>query len=439
MRRRTILIIAIAVVVVVASLAIGLVQLRAQGAADLPVLTPEQLLTNVAQKAPSNAAVSGRVAWTNNLTGLQLLSLAGQALPDVSSLLQSGSGQVWVEKDKARLEVKGPGSNTVLVVSGTSAWVYLPATNTATEYTLPAVSAPQRALADPSAMIAGMVQKLAPTATLAVNGQEDIAGQTCYILTLIPTAPDTVFGSVRVDVDGTTFLPLRVQVFAKGADQAVLSLGFTDISYDAIPDATFAFQPPAGATVEHKAATIPAGAMKGGADKTRVATPPESLSLADAAVKAGLSVLSYQGTDSALSFEGAYVIPAFEAPAIDPAALLGGQLFGQGASSQVSPADTSAGPGQTMNVGPIVVLRYGQGFGTLALAEIKVPAAQSSQLTQILTLVPGLKSTTADGASVYQFATQLGSVAVWQKGDLVLVAAGSVGQTDLMGFVSAVR
>jgi len=76
----------------VASLAIGLVQSRAQGAADLPVLTPAQLLTKVAQSAPSVAAVSGKVAWTNNLAGLQLLALAGQASPGLSSLLQGGSG-----------------------------------------------------------------------------------------------------------------------------------------------------------------------------------------------------------------------------------------------------------------------------------------------------------------------------------------------------------
>ena len=272
-----------------ASLAIGLVQLRAQGAADLPVLTPEQLLTNVAQNAPSIAAVSGKVAWTNDLTGLELLTLAGQASPGLSSLLQGGSGQVWVEKDKARLEVAGRAGNTVLVVSGTSAWVYLPETNTATEYTLPSVSEPHQTLPDPSAMIAGMVQKLAPTATLAVNGQEDVAGQTCYILTLTPTAPNTVFGSVKVDVDGKTFLPLRAQVFAKGADQAVLSMGFTDISYDAIPDSTFTFQPPAGATVQHETITLPSEAMEGVAEKAHAAAP-ESLSLADAAAEAGFSV-----------------------------------------------------------------------------------------------------------------------------------------------------
>lgn len=273
MRRRTIVIIAVAVVAVVASLAIGLVQLRAQGAADLPAMTPAQLLTSVVQNAPSTAAVSGKVAWTNDLTGLELLSLAGQASPGLSSLLQGGSGQVWVEKDRARLEVVGQAGNTVLVVSGTSAWVYVAADNTATEYTLPALSEPQQTLADPSAMIAGMVEKLAPTATLAVNGQEDVAGQACYVLTLTPTAPNTVFGFVKVDVDGTTFLPLRAQVFAKGADQAVLSVGFTAISYDAIADGTFDFQPPAGATVEHEAITLPSEAVAGGAEKAHAAAP----------------------------------------------------------------------------------------------------------------------------------------------------------------------
>jgi len=342
-----------------------------------------------------------------------------------------------VEKDRARLEVQGQGGSTVLVVSGASAWVYLPATNSATEYTLPAASGSHQTLPDPSAMIAGMIEKLAPTATLGVRGQEDVAGQACYILTLTPTAPNTVFGSVKVDVDGKTFLPLRAQVFAKGADQAVLSLGFTDISYDATPDSTFAFQPPAGATVQHEAVTLSGEAMEGSAEKAH-ATPPEALSLADAATKAGFPVLSYEGADSALVFQGAYVIPAFKAPAMDPAARLGGGLFGQGASTQIPSADSTSGTAQTMSIGPIAALRYGQGFGTVALAEIKVGAEQSSQLTQILAFVPGVAATTVDSASAYQFATQLGSVAVWQKGDLVLVADGSVSQADLMSFASAV-
>jgi outer membrane lipoprotein-sorting protein len=438
MRRRTILIIAVAAVLVVASLAIGLVQSRAQGAADLPALTPSQLLTKVAQSAPSVPAVSGTVAWTNNLTGLELLSLASQASPGLSSLLDGGTGQVWVAKDKARLEVPGQGGNTVLVVSGTSAWVYVPSANTATEYTFPTESQSQQALPDPSAKIAAMIEKLAPTATLAVSGQETVAGQACYILTLTPTAPNTVFASFKVDVDGNTFLPLRAQVLAKGSDQAVLSLGFTAVSYDAIPDGTFAYQPPVGATVEHKPVTLPSGASDGSAAETTHAAP-QPLSVDDAAAKAGFPVLSYQGTDTALPFQGAYVVPAFDAPMIDPASLIGGRLFGQGASALIPSTTSSPDSGQTMSVGPIVAMRYGQGFGTVALVELKPSAQQSAQLTQLLGLVPGLTSTTVDGAPVYQFATQLGSAALWQKGDLVLIAVGSVSQTDLLSFVSSVR
>ena len=52
---------------------------------------------------------------------------------------------------------------------------------------------------------------------------------------MTPTATDTALGSVQAAIDGKTYVPLQLQVFAKGDTSAVLQFGFTSVSYDAVP------------------------------------------------------------------------------------------------------------------------------------------------------------------------------------------------------------
>jgi hypothetical protein len=93
-------------VILVAALVGGLVAARAQGESTLPTLTPEQLLTKVAEAGPKTTAVSGDFAWTNDLLGAGGLSLpTGDA--GLASLLQSGNGRLWYQDGKVRLEVQG--------------------------------------------------------------------------------------------------------------------------------------------------------------------------------------------------------------------------------------------------------------------------------------------------------------------------------------------
>jgi hypothetical protein len=96
-------------------------------------------------------------------------------------------------------------------------------------------------------------------------------------------------------------------------------------------------------------------------------------------------------------------------------------------------------PTGKINLGPTVILRYGQGFGSVALVEAKVPSQLITQLEQTLASVPLLSRTTVAGGTVYQFNTALGSVMLWDKDGLLLLAAGSVSQSDLMGFAANVR
>ncbi len=471
-RNQKILVIVLAALIVASGLSFGLVRAYAQDEAALTSITPAQLLTNVVQHAGDVAAVSGDVSWKNDVLGLSLLSFGGQSSGDLAALLSSGSGRIWVQDGKARFEIQGAIGDTTVVADSTSVWVYTYTSNTATEYTLPAglktpggteqsaaTQSSQTAVADPVAAIDSFVQKLAPDATLAVSDPVNVAGQSCYVLSLIPKATNTIFGSVQVAIDSQTYLPLKIDVYAKGTAKPVLTAGFTSVSYSELADGIFAFTPPPTAKVEHKTLTLPA-AMAGGSG-TSPAVGPDSasdhsssideqapLTLAEAATQAGFTPPAPQTNDPALAFGGAYVIPARDLDLqavldqLQSGALGSGMLgFGESGSSTATappslPPSLTSGP---VTVGPTVIQRYGQGFGTIVLIEVKVPTELAAQLEQMLASIPLLSRTTAGGVTIYQLNTALGSVALWDKDGMVFVAAGSVSQVDLMGFIAGVR
>ena len=124
-------------------------------------------------------------------------------------------------------------------------------TNTATQYTLPsgcggrgvtaAVAAGERSTRRrPSPRSS---RSWRPTPRSASPGRPWSQVRQTYTLTLTPTSPVTTFGSVRVAIDGHRWVPLRVQVFAKGDGSAVLSAGFKRVSFSAISGSLFTLQP----------------------------------------------------------------------------------------------------------------------------------------------------------------------------------------------------
>ena len=468
MHRRSLIIIAIVAILAVTGAAVGIVESRAQGEPSLATITPAQLLANVAQHAGDVTAVSGDVSWKNDVLGLSMLSFGSGGSGDLTALLSSGSGRVWVQGEKARFEIQGSSGDTTVIGGTTGIWVYSSTKNTATEYTFPAKQAgttgttgtttqtTEATVANPVAAIEQYIQKLAPDATLAVSPAVKVAGRSCYVLSLVPKATNTVLGSVQVAIDSETYVPLHFDVYAKGTADPVLTAGFTSVSYSSIGDDVFAFTPPANATVTHKALSLPTMSSNKSADAqssgaaTKSATEPASLTIAEAAAKAGFTPLAAQTTDAALAFDGAYVIPAQQ---VDLQALLGKLQSGAlgsvettaGASSSTDtsvtlpaslPSALTSGP---VTLGPAVIQRYGQGFGSVVLVEAKMPTELATMLEQTLGSVPLLSRTTVGGTTLYEFNTALGSVTLWDKDGLLFIAAGSVTQTSLTEFIASVR
>jgi hypothetical protein len=94
-----------------------------------------------------------------------------------------------------------------------------------------------------------------------------VAGRPAYQLDLTPRDPRSLVGSVRIAIDGSTHIPTRVQVFARGATSPAFEVGFTSFSTAAPPASTFAFQPPPGATVKQGSASRPQQDTRGSAGR----------------------------------------------------------------------------------------------------------------------------------------------------------------------------
>ncbi|HEY5986455.1 MAG TPA: hypothetical protein VIV12_08775, partial [Streptosporangiaceae bacterium] len=89
-----------------------------------------------------------------------------------------------------------------------------------------------------------------PTTRVSTESNVTIAGQAAYELVIAPRDSRSLIDRVTIAVDGQhPNVPLRVQVFARGAARPAFQVGYTSISFVTPAAANFQFTPPAGATV----------------------------------------------------------------------------------------------------------------------------------------------------------------------------------------------
>ena len=91
-----------------------------------------------------------------------------------------------------------------------------------------------------------------PATIVRVDPAVTVAGQAAYQLVLAPRSSRSLIGQVRIAVDSQHRVPLRVQVFARGAATPAAQVGFTAVSFGRPPAADYAFTPPAGAKVSQQ-------------------------------------------------------------------------------------------------------------------------------------------------------------------------------------------
>lgn len=264
------------VVPVVIGVGVLAVPLTAGAAVDLPDKTPAEVL-ELAQSSEVTA-FSGTIEQSSDL-GLPDLSSLGSvggggggadgaaSGTDISSALElltgSHTARVFVDGTDARLQVLDSLAERDVVATPDGVWIYDSEEASATHVAAPtetadgngaAKKAPDAAdIPTPSAVASELLAKLDPSTEVTVGTDASVAGRTVYELILTPRDSDTLVGSVSIDVDSSTGLPLGVAVTATGSEKPAFSLAFSQISFDAPDAALFDFTPPAGTTVTEQA------------------------------------------------------------------------------------------------------------------------------------------------------------------------------------------
>jgi outer membrane lipoprotein-sorting protein len=245
-----------AVAVVVAGGVIAGLQIpTAQASPALPARTPAQLLAQVSADAKV-PPLTGTVVET---TSLGLPQLPQTHNPTSLSSLLTGSHTVKVYYQDAqhfRLAVPQSLSETDVIRNGNTLWLWESTRNTVTEVSWPK-SALRHAEQQPPGVSALTPQQAADqalkaagkTTKVSVQANVLVAGEPAYQLVLAPKDSRSLIGRVMIAIDGKYGVPLRVQVFAKGAASPAFQVGYTQLSFVAPAAANLTFTPPPGATV----------------------------------------------------------------------------------------------------------------------------------------------------------------------------------------------
>ena len=253
--RRTRWAIPIGALVITGAVIAGSLISVAQASPGLPPRTPAQLLVQVADSSNSQTPpLTGTVVET---TSLGLPSLPDTADPTSIASLLTGSHtvNVWYSSPRHfRLAVPEQLSETDLIADGSTAWLWESTANSVTEYSLPAgsktpVTPPTSAPLTPQQAAQQVLAAVGKTTAVSVDSNVTVAGQPAYELVLAPKDSRSLVGEVQIAVDGRNGVPLRLQVYARGASSPAFQVGYTAIQFVTPAPADLSFSPPPGAKV----------------------------------------------------------------------------------------------------------------------------------------------------------------------------------------------
>jgi outer membrane lipoprotein-sorting protein len=233
---------------------------------NLPARTAGQLLTSLEQ-----AHMPQFSGTTVETARLGLPSLSEDDLPaGVSAGAQSQLVQLvtlLTGSHTAQVAYGGPErqriaiflsdlSETDVVHNGSNLWTYSSDNNSVSHTTLKqdadAEPAPDETTpVDPTRAAEKALAEINPSTAVTVDRTAEVAGRPAYQLDLAPRDSQTLISSVRIALDSKTSMPLRVQIWSrKNTTTPAFEVGFTSLSLKAPSASTFAFTPPARATIE---------------------------------------------------------------------------------------------------------------------------------------------------------------------------------------------
>ncbi len=246
----------LAAVVATAVVFAGVSAVRADSTPELPSVAPAQLLASTLDALAGPATISGTVSTRVDL-GIPDLpaGLGGGSLGPISSIAGDQRYKIWHSAAGVRVAHLLPFDEQDAVANPTDAWFWDSRTMRALHLSVPTRTARTHATDAPPSMgdllrVAGnALSAVRPYADVSVSGTARVAGRPVYQLTLTPRSTLTRVGRIVVGIDSATRLPLRFQVFARGATEPALESSFTTVSFGSIPSSMFVFAPPPGAKV----------------------------------------------------------------------------------------------------------------------------------------------------------------------------------------------
>ena len=257
MSRRTRWAVPAAGVAVTAAVIAGLQIPSAQASPTLPARSAAQLLAEVGTDA-SLPPLTGTMVETTDL-GLPQLPQVGNATSLSSMLTGSHTMKIYYQDARQfRVSIPQPSSEIDLIRNGATAWLWNSTENSVDKFTLPASGKgkavhPKSELPStpltPQQAANELLKAVGTTTVVSVEANVMVAGEPSYQLVLAPRDDRSLVGKVTIAIDAKYNVPLRVQVYAKGAASPAFQFGFTAIQFTSPAAANYDFSPPPGATV----------------------------------------------------------------------------------------------------------------------------------------------------------------------------------------------
>lgn len=293
--------------------------LASAGSADLPEVTPEQLVSRVAAAEPQ--PLSGTVVHTARL-GLPDVQLAGMGGADPVSLLGGSTTlRVWTDgEQRSRVSLLGDASEYSVVTDGPQAWTYSSSDDEVVHYTVDdparaqaladAAATPTAELPSPDELGRDVLERAQEDSIITVDAATTVAGRDAYQVVVDPRSDTTLVGRVVVAVDARTWTPLRVQVWSSQDERTPsLEVGFTDVTFAEPDDAVLQFSAPPGASVREVVVPLPSDAelAQGRQQAEQDAAAPHEAALPEGVTVTGSgwdAVVELSGVDAAAVLRG---------------------------------------------------------------------------------------------------------------------------------------
>lgn len=276
----------------------------ADAAISLPPRTAAHLLTDVQRAKP--VALSGTVTANMSLGLPALPSGVGGSDPSNPVGLLSGAheAKVWYDgAHSARVALIGDSAETDLITNDKGVWLWKSADRSVLHIDKPAAdpagmphgpgmqpgsSTPNPAqLRTPESVAAWALRMIDPTTSVTTSSNDRVAGHAAYELVLTPRTSATKIGSIRIAIDARHHIPLRAEVFARGANRPAINVGFTSISFTKPSASRFHFTPPPGSKVTNEIPKVAHSTATHAPDPSKQVAAPKVVGTAWSSVLVG--------------------------------------------------------------------------------------------------------------------------------------------------------